>query len=150
LCTGFSLADKYEGLVIVGNLTLRARVRELVLARWESSEQLFKRALAFNPKGVLNGPRRIAIAGTYAYVLCDRGLVVVNIDNPLLPKVTSNWISYLVEPGELPFNSVTFVVDREGFKGVDVTSRSAEGGGSGASGHRRCAQCLSGRTCATT
>ena len=32
---------------------------------------------------MLNGARRITIAGTYAYILCDRGLVVVNIANPL-------------------------------------------------------------------
>ena len=36
------------------------------------------RAATFNPEGKLNGARRITIAGAYAYILCDRGLVVVD------------------------------------------------------------------------
>ena len=52
-------------------------------ARRQSAEQFHGRALTFNPGGILNGARRITIAGTYAYILCDRGLVVVDLDNPL-------------------------------------------------------------------
>ena len=47
------------------------------------------RAATFNPGGILNGARRITIAGTFAYILCDRGLVVVDLDNPLQPRVTA-------------------------------------------------------------
>jgi len=35
------------------------------------------------------GARRITIAGHYAYILCKRGLVVIDIGNPLEPKVTA-------------------------------------------------------------
>ena len=45
--------------------------------------------MTFNPDGVLTGARRITIAGHYAYVLTSRGLVVVDLDNPLEPKVTA-------------------------------------------------------------
>ena len=59
------------------------------VARWQPVNNFLKRALAFNPEGKLNGARRITIAGVYAYILCDRGLVVVDLDNPLEPKITA-------------------------------------------------------------
>jgi hypothetical protein len=71
----------------------------------------------------LNGARRITIAGTYAYILCDRGLVVVDLDNPLAPRVTAEvGAPDLIEPRGV---SVQFryavVVDREGLKVLDAT-----------------------------
>ena len=78
------VADKYEGLVIVGNPDLKSKSPGVgTLLDGNPANNFLKRALAFNPDGVLNGARRITIAGTYAYVLCDRGLVVVDLDNPL-------------------------------------------------------------------
>ncbi len=119
------VADKYEGLVIVGNPDLKSKSPGVgTLLDGNPANNFLKRAQAFNPKGVLNGARRIAIAGTYAYVLCDRGLVVVNIDNPLLPKVTTEIGSpTLVEPRGIAIQfRYAFVVDREGLKVLDVTS----------------------------
>ncbi len=72
----------------------------------------------------MNGARRIAIAGTYAYVLCDRGLVVVNIDHPLQPKVTAEiGAPLLLDPRGIAIQfRYAFVVDREGLKVLDVTA----------------------------
>ncbi len=53
------------------------------------SNNFIGRAKTFNPNGALTGARRITIAGTYAYILCDHGLVVVDISNPLDPKVAA-------------------------------------------------------------
>jgi hypothetical protein len=87
------------------------------------TNNFLKRALTFNPNGILNGARRIAIAGTYAYVLCDRGLVVVDLDNPLQPKVVAEiGAPALVEPRGIAIQfRYAFVVDREGLKVLDVT-----------------------------
>ena len=41
-----------------------------------------KRDVTFNPDGILNGAASITIVGTYAYVCCDAGLVVVSTRRP--------------------------------------------------------------------
>ena len=48
-----------------------------------------KRELTFNPDGLLCGANAITIVGTYAYICCDAGLVVVDLDDPKKPKVTA-------------------------------------------------------------
>jgi hypothetical protein len=119
------VADKYEGLVIVGNPDLKSKSPGVgTLLDGNPSNNFLKRALAFNPEGKLNGARRITIAGTYAYVLCDRGLVVVDLDSPAAPKITAE----IGEPFLKDARGVqvqfryAFVVDREGLKVLDVTN----------------------------
>jgi hypothetical protein len=118
------VADRYEGLVIVGDPNLKSKSPGVgTLLDGNPSNNFLKRALTFNPAAKLNGARRIAIVGVYAYVLCDRGLVVVDLDNPLQPKITA-------EVGE-PFLKdargiaiqfrYAFVVDGEGLKVLDIT-----------------------------
>ena len=81
------VADKYEGLVIVGNPNPNTKTPGVAtLLDGDPNNNFLKRALAFNPDGVLNGARRIAFVGTYAYILGDSGLVVVDLDNPLRPR----------------------------------------------------------------
>jgi hypothetical protein len=82
-----------------------------------------KRALAFNPDGILNGARRITFAGVYAYILADNGLVVVSLDNPLEPKVVAHiGAPALVQPTGLSVQfRYAFVTDREGLKVLDIT-----------------------------
>jgi len=118
------VADKYEGLVIVGDPNLKSKSPGVgTLLDGNPSNNFLKRALAFNPEGKLNGARRITIAGVYAYILCDRGLVVVSLDNPLQPKITAE----IGEPFLKDARGVAvqfryaFVVDREGIKVLDVT-----------------------------
>ena len=83
-----------------------------------------KRALAFNPGGILNGARRITIAGTYAYMLCDRGLVVVDLDKPLEPRVVAQiGAPDLNDPQGIAIQfRYAFIVDRDGLKVLDVTA----------------------------
>ena len=118
------VADKYEGLVIVGNPDLRSKSPGVgTLLDGNPANNFLKRALAFNPGGILNGARRITIAGTYAYILCERGLVVVDLGNPLQPKVTAEIGSpVLNDPRGVAVQfRYAFVVDREGLKVLDVT-----------------------------
>ncbi len=117
------VADKEEGLIIIGNPNLKSRSPGVgTLLDGDPNNNFLKRALAFNPGGVLNGARRITIVGTYAYILCDRGLVVVDLRNPLEPKVTAEVGPPLREPRGLAAQfRYAFVVDREGLKVLDIT-----------------------------
>ena len=122
------IADKYEGLVVIGNPDLKAKTPGVgTLLDGDPNNNFLKRALAFNPDGALNGARRIAFVGTYAYVLCDRGLVVVDLDNPLQPKITA-------QIGAPELDNVrgigiqfryAFVVDRTGLKVLNITQPSS-------------------------
>jgi hypothetical protein len=118
------VADKYEGLVVIGDPDPKSkRPGVSTLLDGNPQNNFLKRALAFNPDGVLNGARRIAIAGTYAYMLCDQGLVVVDLDNPLQPKIAAKIGSpQLKYPQGISIQfRYAFVVDRDGLKVLDVT-----------------------------
>ncbi len=119
------VADKYEGLVVVGDSNPNSKSPGVsTLLDGDPRNNFLKRALAFNPNGILNGARRIAIAGTYAYMLCDRGLVVVDLDKPLQPKVVAEiGAPDLNDPRGISIQfRYAFVVDRDGLKVLDVTS----------------------------
>jgi len=82
-----------------------------------------QRAAAFNPEGLLNGAVNLASAGSYAYVLCARGLVVIDISDPLKPKVAGQVASPSIrEPRSVVVQfRYAFITDADGFKVVDVT-----------------------------
>jgi hypothetical protein len=118
------VADKEEGLVIIGNPNLKSKSPGVgTLLDGNPSNNFLQRALAFNPGGILSGARRITIAGTYAYVLTDKALVVVDLDNPLAPRVTSTiGAPDLDNPRGIAVQfRYAFVADRYGLKTLDVT-----------------------------
>jgi hypothetical protein len=118
------VADKEEGLVVVGNPDLKAKSPGVgTLLDGNPSNNFLTRALAFNPGGALTGARRITIAGTFAYVLTDKALVVVDLDNPLAPKVTATVASPdLNDPRAIAVQfRYAFLVDRDGLKVLDVS-----------------------------
>jgi hypothetical protein len=119
------VTDAEEGLIVVGDSNGKSKAPGVVtLLDGDPSNNFLKRAATFNPGGVLKGARRITIAGTYAYILCDGGLVVVNIANPLEPKLDSQiGAPELVDPRGLTIQfRYGFVVDGEGLKVLDLTS----------------------------
>lgn len=119
------VADKYEGLVVIGDPNPKSKTPGVsTLLDGDPRNNFLKRALAFNPNGILNGARRITIAGTYAYTLCDRGLVVVDLNNPLAPRVTAEiGAPELNKPQGIAVQfRYGFVVDRDGLKVLDVTA----------------------------
>src|SRR5262249_11534566 len=87
------------------------------------ANNFLQRAVSFNPDGILTGAHRITIAGNYAYVLTDQNLVDVDLQNPLSPKVASVLVQpFLDEPHGIAVHfRCPFVVDRVGFKTLDVT-----------------------------
>ncbi len=118
------VADKEEGLVVVGNPDLKSNSPGVgTLLDGNPTNNFLKRGLAFNPNGVLTGARRIIIAGTFAYILTDKALVVVDLDNPLAPKITATvGAPFLNDPSGIAVQfRYAFVVDRDGMKVLDVT-----------------------------
>jgi hypothetical protein len=118
------VTDKYEGLIVVGNPDLNGKNPGVgTLLDGNPQNNFISRAATFNPGGVLHGARRITIAGTYAYILCDRGLVVVDLDNPLAPRVTAEiGAPDLTDPQGVAVQfRYGFIVDRQGLKALDVT-----------------------------
>jgi hypothetical protein len=118
------VADKEEGLVVVGNSDLKAKSPVVgTLLDGNPANNFLTRALAFNPNGALTGARRVTIAGTFAYILTDKALVVVDLDNPLAPKITATITSpFLNDPRAVAIQfRYAFLVDHDGLKVLDVS-----------------------------
>jgi hypothetical protein len=118
------VADKEEGLVVIGDPNLKSKSPGVgTLLDGDPNNNFLKRAYAFNPNGALKGARRVAIVGTYAYVLCDAGLAVVNLDNPLKPELTAQvGAPFLVDARGISVQfRYAFVVDGFGLKVLDIT-----------------------------
>ncbi|HEY3788531.1 MAG TPA: hypothetical protein VGL71_06730, partial [Urbifossiella sp.] len=68
------ICDKHEGLILTGAAST---------IDGNPVNNFLKRELVFNPDGLLTGAKHVIIVGHYAYVSCDAGLVVIDIDDPL-------------------------------------------------------------------
>lgn len=72
------VTDAVEGLILVNVDTL---------ADGEPRNNFLKRAATWNPDNVLKGARHVTLAGNYAYVAADAGVAVINLSDPLRPKL---------------------------------------------------------------
>jgi hypothetical protein len=105
------ITDAEEGLIVVDVMPL---------ADGEPRNNFLKRALTWNPDGVLDGAVNLTIAGTRAYVCTAKGLVIVALDDPLAPTVVATLP--LAKPRAVAVQfRYAFVVDEEGLKVVDTT-----------------------------
>ncbi|MCC6908413.1 MAG: hypothetical protein IT430_10765 [Phycisphaerales bacterium] len=91
-------------------------------------------ATAFNPDGVLTGMTHLALAGHYVYATAPAGLVVIDIDQPLSPRVVAVVGSDVFESPQsvaVQFR-YAFVTDARGLHALDITDplapRVVEGG----------------------
>ncbi len=108
------VADKYEGLILVGAGTL---------LDGNPLNNFLKRDVTFNPNNLLCGARNLTIVGNYAYVCCDAGLVVVSLKDPKNPQVTcviGNDKLKCPTAVQVQFR-FAYVCDSEGIKVLDVT-----------------------------
>ncbi|MCU0708112.1 MAG: hypothetical protein MUF23_07470 [Pirellula sp.] len=108
------VTDKYEGLILVSAATL---------LDGDPTNNFLEREVTFNPNGLLCGATTVSIAGNYAYVCCDAGLVVVDLTNPKTPSVVSvvgNDVLHHPKSVAIQFR-YAFVCDEEGVKVFDVT-----------------------------
>jgi hypothetical protein len=108
------VTDKYEGLIVVGAATL---------IDGNPLNNFLKRQATFNPDGILCGANAITIVGTYAYICCDAGLVVVSLDDPEHPQVkTVLGAPALNHPHAVQCQfRYAYVADAEGVKVLDIT-----------------------------
>jgi hypothetical protein len=119
------VTDREEGLIVIGNpLDSPNRPGVATLLDGDPTNNFLERALTFNPDGLLTGAVNLTIAGHHAYVLTPRGLVVVDLDNPLQPKIVATvGEPHLVRPRAVAVQfRYAFVTDAEGLKVVDVTT----------------------------
>lgn len=105
------VTDSEEGLIVVNVDTL---------ADFEPRNNYLKRELTWNENGILNGAQFITLAGARAYVCTPERIVVLDLDDPLAPKVEAT----------IPYNNpravaiqfrYAFVLDSNGFHTLDVT-----------------------------
>jgi ribosomal protein S17 len=117
------VVDKYEGLILVNVATLldgdplnNYLQRALDPARYPNG--------AFNPGGALAEANNVTIAGHYAYITTGHGLVVVDIDDPLNPRITGQITApELRNPRAVAVQfRYLFVVDDEGLKVLDLST----------------------------
>lgn len=106
-----AITDSAEGLILVNVETL---------GDFEPRNNFFERALTWNPDGVLDGARYAHFAGHILYVSASRGIAVVDLDDPLNPKLLS--VIPLTRPrASMQQFRYLFAVDAKGFRVVDVT-----------------------------
>jgi hypothetical protein len=105
------ITDAEEGLILTNVNTLTDQ---------EPRNNFLTRALTWNEGGILKGARYLTIAGTRFYVSADAGIVELDMDDPLHPKV----VAVIPVPGVrstvVQFRYL-FVVDDAGFDVVDIT-----------------------------
>jgi len=117
------VVDKLEGLIVVNAATLldgdplnNYLKRQLDEAKYPNG--------AFNPEAALTGANNIAIAGTYAYITTDSALVIVDINDPLNPKIVSKiGAPALKHPRAIAIQfRYGLIVDNDGLKVIDLRS----------------------------
>ena len=106
-----AVTDSIEGLIMVNIETM---------ADGEFRNNFLKRAVTWNPDGVLNGARHIQLAGQIAYITADAGLVVVDLADPLHPRLAAVRAMKDARASAIQFRYL-WVTDAEGLKLFDVT-----------------------------
>jgi hypothetical protein len=107
--------DRYDGLILSNAATT---------INGDPADNFLKADVVFNPNGLLGGGRFLGIVGTYAYVCCEAGLVVVSLDDPKYPQVKAVLGNDVVRhPRALNAQfRYAFVCDEEGVKVLDITN----------------------------
>jgi hypothetical protein len=105
------VTDAEEGLILVNVNTL---------SDGDPRNNNLKRAVTWNPGGLLAGARHITLAGHYAYVAAGAGLVVVNLDDPLHPVHVMTLPADDVRASAVQFRYL-FLTTRNGLEVADLT-----------------------------
>ena len=108
------VADAEEGLILIGAATT---------IDGNPVNNFLKRELTFNPDGLLCGAKFVQIVGHYAYVCCDAGLVVLDMDKPTEPQVTAVIGEPFLKGAKMVQAQFryAYVCDAEGVKVLDIT-----------------------------
>ncbi|MBM3813161.1 MAG: hypothetical protein FJW20_16175 [Acidimicrobiia bacterium] len=105
------VADAEEGLIMINAATL---------LDGDPRNNFIKKDIVFNPDNALHGANHVFTAGVYAYISCDKGLAIVDLSNPLEPKLARIVPMNKAGHAALQFRYL-FVCDAEGVKVFDAT-----------------------------
>ena len=105
------ITDAREGLILTNVNTL---------ADGEPRNNYLRRALTWNPQGILNGAHHITIGGAHLYISTAQGVVIVGVEDPLHPRVIAQLPLNGVQSTALQFRYL-FVTDAAGLEVIDVT-----------------------------
>jgi hypothetical protein len=105
------ITDSKEGLILTDVDTLSDK---------DPRNNYLKRALTWNPNGILTGARHITLGGSILYITTPSAVVIVSIDNPLAPKVLASVPVSDPRATALQFRYL-FVTDARGLETIDVT-----------------------------
>ena len=108
------VTDIEEGLVFVNVGTL---------VDGNPDNNFLKKDVVFNPDGKLTGATHCVVAGHRLYVTCVRGLVVVDINDPMKPRLAGELTGdFLKQPRAVALQfRYAFVTDAEGLKVCDLS-----------------------------
>ncbi|WP_194744952.1 hypothetical protein [Thermaurantiacus tibetensis] len=106
-----AVSDAEEGLILVNVDTLVDR---------EPRNNRLRRAVTWNPGGLLRGARHVMLAGSIAYVAADAGLVVVDLSDPLSPRHAATVPLPEVRASALQFRYL-FATTARGLEVLDAT-----------------------------
>jgi hypothetical protein len=109
------IADREEGLILVDVTTLTDA---------NPSNNFLTRAVSFNPNGALEGAESIYVAGRWVYVGAKEGLVIVDVDTPLQPKIVGTVPEIHSATGIGVQFRYAFATDKSGLHVVDITNPS--------------------------
>jgi hypothetical protein len=106
--------DLEEGLILINVATL---------LDGDPTNNFLKKDIVFNPDNCLHGAESVTIVGNYAYVCCEKGLVVISIEDPEKPRITSIIDEeFIKHPTQVQVQfRYAFVCDEEGVKILDIT-----------------------------
>jgi hypothetical protein len=105
------ISDSVEGLIVVNVDTLQDG---------EPRNNFLTRALTWNEAGVLTGARFITLAGARAFIGTQDKVVVLNLDNPLKPKVEASFAADRPTAVAVQFR-YAFMTDARGLHVIDMT-----------------------------
>ncbi|MGJ8670438.1 MAG: hypothetical protein ACSHXK_13175 [Oceanococcus sp.] len=108
------ISDRKEGLILVDVNTL---------ADGEPRNNFLERAVTWDANGQLKGARHVTLSGHIAYVSTDDGLAVVDLDQPLMPKLVSLLPIQGLNATAVQFRYL-FAATDSGMQVVDITNRS--------------------------
>ena len=106
------ITDSEEGLILTNINTL---------ADGEFRNNFLKRAVTWNPDNVLKGARHVTLAGEVAYITADIGLVVVDLRDPLHPKLAAVRKLHDARASAIQFRYL-WVTTKDGLELFDVTN----------------------------
>jgi len=105
------ITDRVEGLILTNVNTF---------SDGDINNNFIERAVTWNPDNVLAGARHITLGGHLAYIMTDRGLVIVDLNKPTSPRLVATLPLDDGRASALQFRYL-FVTVRSGLRVVDVT-----------------------------